>query len=402
MLPSYRWRTGLSIVIGRPGDGQLDTCHERSGPEGQAERRVLFEGVSAAAGERPTSTAWSARAWPGRSRWSRTGTGRRPWRRPACTRRRRRTPTASRRCTWTSPSPRFATIACTRTGCPAITTPSSASRSSRRACGDHGRLLELVLLRPQGGSRSRSARPRRGPVRRVGLAAATDAGQPRERRAPSRASGPPGVRTLAARCRPACAIVARPAFNARGHARRERTAPGPAMLVSTPSKSAGVRPSGAARQRRCRRAGTAPPAVRAAAAAGPCPGTCACCAPRRPPRRRSRRAAGRRRRCSTGSSVDAGRRRRLATEAVAAGVIQLLRLPGPEACLQDLVGELRGIAGRAEGLARDARLRLVVLAAALAVGPHRDDDVGPDRADDPDVVGEDLLPAPLLEASRPR
>ncbi len=39
-----------------------------------------------------------------------------------------------------------------------------------------------------------------------------------------------------------------------------------------------------------------------------------------------------------------------------------------------------------------------MLAPALAVGPHRDDDVGPDHPDDPHVIVEDLLPAPLLEA----
>ncbi len=88
-------------------------------------------------------------------------------------------------------------------------------------------------------------------------------------------------------------------------------------------------------------------------------------------------------------------RGRLAREPEAARVVELLRPPRPQA-LADLLGELRRVAGRQERLARDDGRRLVVLPAALSVRPHGDDDVGPNRADQPDVIAEDLLPPPLL------
>ena len=56
-------------------------------------------------------------------------------------------------------------------------------------------------------------------------------------------------------------------------------------------------------------------------------------------------------------------RRRLAGEPEAAGVVELLRLPGPQA-FADLFGESGGIAGREKGLPRDDGGGLMVLPAA--------------------------------------
>ena len=76
--------------------------------------------------------------------------------------------------------------------------------------------------------------------------------------------------------------------------------------------------------------------------------------------------------------------------------VELLRLPRPQPVCE-MLREPGRIGGGRVGLSRDDRRGLVVLAPALAVGAHRDDDVGPDGADEADEVAEDDLPPPRLE-----
>ena len=76
--------------------------------------------------------------------------------------------------------------------------------------------------------------------------------------------------------------------------------------------------------------------------------------------------------------------------------VELLRLPRPQP-VREMLREPGRIGGGRVGLPRDDRRGLVVLAPALAVGAHRDDDVGPDGADEADEVAEDDLAPPLLE-----
>ena len=76
--------------------------------------------------------------------------------------------------------------------------------------------------------------------------------------------------------------------------------------------------------------------------------------------------------------------------------VELLRLPRPQPVLE-LLGEPVGVGGGLVGLPRDDRRGLVVLAPARAVRAHRDDDVGPDGADEADEVAEDDLAPPRLE-----
>ena len=92
------------------------------------------------------------------------------------------------------------------------------------------------------------------------------------------------------------------------------------------------------------------------------------------------------------------RRRRLVAleHAVVRRLVDLPRLPGAQPCL-DLIGIPRRIARGAERFGADARGRLMMLAAAGAVGPHRDHHVGPREPDQPHVVADDLVLAPLLE-----
>ena len=68
-----------------------------------------------------------------------------------------------------------------------------------------------------------------------------------------------------------------------------------------------------------------------------------------------------------------------------AAEVELLRLPRTQPVL-DLLGILRRIAGELEGFARDHRGRLMMLAAAVPVGPQAGHDVGTDHPDQPDVV----------------
>ena len=60
-------------------------------------------------------------------------------------------------------------------------------------------------------------------------------------------------------------------------------------------------------------------------------------------------------------------------------------------------GEPRRVARRLERVADDDGRRLVVLAAAGSLRPHRHDHVGPHRPDEADVVADDLIASPALE-----
>jgi len=92
------------------------------------------------------------------------------------------------------------------------------------------------------------------------------------------------------------------------------------------------------------------------------------------------------------------RRRRLVAleHAVIRSLIDLRGLPGAQPFL-DLIGIPRGIARSAERFGADAGGGLMMLSAAGAIGAHRDHHVGPREADQPHVVADDLVLAPLLE-----
>src|SRR6185312_12955976 len=106
-----------------------------------------------------------------------------------------------------------------------------------------------------------------------------------------------------------------------------------------------------------------------------------------------------RRRVQRAERQRAAGRRRLATPATtrtAQRVVVLARLPRHEA-VANLIGIARGIAGRLERLAAEQARRLVVKSTRRAGGKHPQYDVGPRHADEPDVVADNLVPAPLLE-----
>ena len=76
--------------------------------------------------------------------------------------------------------------------------------------------------------------------------------------------------------------------------------------------------------------------------------------------------------------------------------VELPRLPGRQS-LGDLLREAIRIRGRVPCFVRQHRRRLVMLAAAAPLRRHGGDHIGPDGADHPDEVAQDLLPAPPLE-----
>ena len=203
--------------------------------------------------------------------------------------------------------------------------------------------IDLVARRVAQTHRRRAARAARAPR----------SGRPRSApRCPHRCRR----RTPSARAAPASTIAARPAVSAAGRIRRRQTARAPARLVSMPSNSDGLvllhlpgivlstswYDGRRRRRRRGRRRSRAAPAGRS------CPGICDCCARRRRSPRRCGRAAVVRRRVDAQSSLRGwtqatrGRRRAAAApprpaapagadHAGAAGEVQLLRLPRPQA-----------------------------------------------------------------------
>ena len=77
-------------------------------------------------------------------------------------------------------------------------------------------------------------------------------------------------------------------------------------------------------------------------------------------------------------------------------VVELPRLPGSQP-FADLLRKAFRVPGGVPRLVRQHRRRLVMLAAAAPLRRHGGDHIGPDGADHPDEVAQDLLPAPPLE-----
>ena len=93
---------------------------------------------------------------------------------------------------------------------------------------------------------------------------------------------------------------------------------------------------------------------------------------------------------------EAGSRPGTHTEGESDAVVELPRLPGSQP-FGDLLRKACRVRGGAPRLVRQHRRRLVMLAAAAPLRRHGGDHVGPDGANHPDEVAEDLVPAPPLE-----